>query len=265
MDFVSAVFDGICGDMNCRAGQVESNGAVVVHPAINDQRNAGPGFCGDDYLGEPVFYCSDGVTSVLTVNLIRQPRIPGIDNVSEIGSRYNFTEEDRFKLCGCCDPPPELPDIASLEGVDAMVIIYWAIAVGGPGILIAMASGYWIYKKRPPKVSKVMPEAELSKSPSMVSKETPRSLTGEDLALRDGAVSDERDLALALKDMPPHPKLQDSALQSQVSIDMDGRRSSAMTAMTSAPSQLDAFSQLPRNPQLLKPAREGTSKDWQYW
>ena len=68
--------------------------------------------------------CSDGVVSVLAVNLIRQPRIPGIDNVSEIGlvlilphvshlavlpkpicsffagSSYNFTEEDRFKLCG---------------------------------------------------------------------------------------------------------------------------------------------------------------------
>ena len=30
--------------------------------------------------------CSDGVVSVLAVNLIRQPRLPGIDNVSEIGS-----------------------------------------------------------------------------------------------------------------------------------------------------------------------------------
>lgn len=141
-DFVSSVFDGICGDMNCRAGEVNTNGALVAYPAINDKRNAGPGDCGEDFLGEPVFYCSDGIVSVLAVNLIRQPRIPGIDNVSEIGSSYNFTEEDRFKLCGCCSPPPDLPDIAALEGLDSMVVIYWAVAVGGAGFLVATASGY---------------------------------------------------------------------------------------------------------------------------
>lgn len=42
------------------------------------------------------------------MNLIRQPRIPGVDNVSEVGSGYNFTEDDRFILCGCCLPPPPL-------------------------------------------------------------------------------------------------------------------------------------------------------------
>eukprot|EP00913_Durusdinium_trenchii_P013314 g12496.t1 len=95
-DNVTTIFDGICGDMNCRAGTVFSNGAEILHPAINDKRRAGPGTCGADYLGEPVFECNDGNTTVLTVNLIRQPRIPGVDNVSEIGSEYNFTEDGRI-------------------------------------------------------------------------------------------------------------------------------------------------------------------------
>mmetsp|Transcript_15551 Transcript_15551/g.36800 ORF Transcript_15551/g.36800 Transcript_15551/m.36800 type:complete len:1335 (+) Transcript_15551:72-4076(+) len=262
-DFVSSVFDGICGDMNCRAGEVNTNGALVAYPAINDKRNAGPGDCGEDFLGEPVFYCSDGIVSVLAVNLIRQPRIPGIDNVSEIGSSYNFTEEDRFKLCGCCSPPPDLPDIAALEGLDSMVVIYWAVAVGGAGFLVATASGYWIYKKRPPKVSKVTPEDGLGAGSSLAIQDNPQ-LTSKELALRDAAMS-ERDLALALKDVPARPGLQDSALQSQVSVDVDGRRSSAAYTARTQASQPDSFSQIPRNPQLLKPAREGTSKDWQYW
>eukprot|EP00439_Symbiodinium_sp_Y106_P087115 s121_g40.t1 len=262
-DFVSSVFDGICGDMNCRAGEVDTNGALVAYPAINDKRNAGPGDCGEDFLGEPVFYCSDGVVSVLAVNLIRQPRIPGIDNVSEIGSSYNFTEEDRFKLCGCCSPPPELPDIAALEGLDSMVVIYWAVAVGGAGFLVATASGYWIYKKRPPKVSKVTPDDGLGAGSSLAIEDNPQ-LTSKELALRDAAMS-ERDLALALKDVPARPGLQDSALQSQVSVDVDGRRSSAAYTARTQASQPDSFSQIPRNPQLLKPKREGASKDWQYW
>ena len=33
---------------------------------------------------------SDGIVSVLAVNLIRQPRIPGVDNVSEIGGAKAF-------------------------------------------------------------------------------------------------------------------------------------------------------------------------------
>ena len=40
-----------------RAGEVTSNGAILQHEAINDQRRAGPGQCGDGYLGEPVFEC----------------------------------------------------------------------------------------------------------------------------------------------------------------------------------------------------------------
>jgi hypothetical protein len=40
-----------------RAGEVTSNGAILQHEAINDQRRAGPGRCGDGYLGEPVFEC----------------------------------------------------------------------------------------------------------------------------------------------------------------------------------------------------------------
>ena len=41
-----------------RAGEVTSNGAILQHEAINDQRRAGPGQCGDGYLGEPVFECA---------------------------------------------------------------------------------------------------------------------------------------------------------------------------------------------------------------
>eukprot|EP00435_Cladocopium_sp_Y103_P012446 s3140_g3.t1 len=50
--------------MNCRAGEVTSNGAILQHEAINDQRRAGPGQCGDEYLGEPVFECHLAMTAL---------------------------------------------------------------------------------------------------------------------------------------------------------------------------------------------------------
>ncbi|CAJ1392478.1 unnamed protein product [Effrenium voratum] len=190
-DYVTTVFDGVCGDMNCPEGEITSNGAVVQHPAINDQRRAGPGSCGENYLGQPVFTCDTGKASVLAVNLIRQPRIPGVDNVSQkIGSDYNFTEEDRFKLCGCCLPPPSRPDVDALQGVDSLVIIYWAVGVGGASLLLASAAGYWIHKKRPPKVSQVSPEMA----------ENPNS----ELALRDAAAG-EMSLYESRQRMAPRP------------------------------------------------------------
>ena len=30
-------------------------------------------------------------------------------------------EDDRFKLCGCCLPPPPLPDVDALKGLDSLV------------------------------------------------------------------------------------------------------------------------------------------------
>ena len=30
-------------------------------------------------------------------------------------------QDDRFILCGCCLPPPPLPEVAPLEGLDAWV------------------------------------------------------------------------------------------------------------------------------------------------
>lgn len=243
-DNVTTIFDGICGDMNCRAGTVFSNGAEILHPAINDKRRAGPGTCGADYLGEPVFECNDGNTTVLTVNLIRQPRIPGVDNVSEIGSEYNFTEDDRFKLCGCCLPPPPLPDVDALKGLDSLVVIYWAVAVGGAGLLVAFASGYWIHhQSKKKKLSQVAPAATGEVEDQLALPEN--SFDNNQLALRDAADT------LA---EPPDPNM--DAMVRRPS--MDGRQSSQISLAQSLPSEA------PR-PQILKPRRDGTNKEWQYW
>lgn len=243
-DYETNIFDGICGDMNCRAGEVTNNGAILQHEAINDQRRAGPGRCGDEYLGEPVFECKDGVTSVLVVNLIRQPRIPGVDNVSEVGSGYNFTEDDRFILCGCCLPPPPLPEVAPLEGLDAWVVIYWAVAVGGAGFLIAFAAGYWIHHKhKNKKISKVTPEPK----DHMV-------LPEDQLALPDDDYGNNHQLAI--KEPAASESLRDAR-------DDVGRTASGTPSASMAPSASGTKST--PMPQMLKPRREGTNKDWQYW
>ena len=67
-------------------------------------------------------------------------------------------EDDRFKLCGCCLPPPPLPEVDALLGADPLVVIYWAAAVGGGGLLVAVASGYWIHRQHVKrKLSQVQP------------------------------------------------------------------------------------------------------------
>lgn len=257
-DFQTSIFDGICGDMNCRAGEVTSNGATLAHPAINDQRRAGPGSCGEGYLGEPVFECKNGITSVLAVNLIRQPRLPGIDNVSEVGSGYNFSEDDRFILCGCCLPPPPLPDVAALQGLDAWVVIYWAAGVGGVGMLIALAAGYWIFKKHPvKKVSQVTPEDDFKLNNNVV-------LPEDQLALPDAGTSSQmatdygnNHYQLAIKDPPATEALKDAR---------DGRRSTTQSMGSTVRTEVTQSAQEAKAmPQMLKPRREGVNKDWQYW
>eukprot|EP00930_Biecheleria_cincta_P039078 TRINITY_DN26884_c0_g1_i1.p1 TRINITY_DN26884_c0_g1~~TRINITY_DN26884_c0_g1_i1.p1 ORF type:complete len:1376 (-),score=103.66 TRINITY_DN26884_c0_g1_i1:40-4167(-) len=177
-DYKTFVYDGVCGDMNCRPGTVTSNGAVLSHPIINDRRKAGPGQCGSGYIGRAVFICKNGSAEVDDVTIILQPRIPGLDNLSQIGPEYDYIEDDRFKLCGCCLPPPPQPDVAPVEGSDKSMILYWAIAVGGAGLLLAGVSGLWImYMKSilSPKVSRVSP------APEKVAEGVPTT----DLALED--------------------------------------------------------------------------------
>ena len=66
-----------------RAGEVTSNGATLAHPAINDQRRAGPGSCGEGYLGEPVFECHwDGIVGIF---FWRGP--------------HELDEDDQFNVC----------------------------------------------------------------------------------------------------------------------------------------------------------------------
>lgn len=162
-DSKTVVFDGICGDMNCRSGTVTSNGAVLTHGTINDKLKEGPGECGEGYIGRAVFMCKNGSAEVDDVTVILQPRIPGLHNVSHIGHSYDYIEADRFKLCGCCEPPPPQPAVAPVEGSDKSMILYWAVAVGGAGLLLAGVAGLWImYMKSVllPKVSRVSPAPE---------------------------------------------------------------------------------------------------------
>jgi hypothetical protein len=107
--------------------------------------------------------CRNGSAEVDDVTVILQAKIPGLHNVSQIGPEYDYTEDDRFQLCGCCEPPPPQPDVAPVEGSDKSMILYWAIAVGGAGLLLAGVSGLWImYMKSvfAPKASRVSPAPE---------------------------------------------------------------------------------------------------------
>eukprot|EP00931_Biecheleriopsis_adriatica_P115458 TRINITY_DN91243_c0_g1_i1.p1 TRINITY_DN91243_c0_g1~~TRINITY_DN91243_c0_g1_i1.p1 ORF type:complete len:1344 (+),score=210.68 TRINITY_DN91243_c0_g1_i1:99-4130(+) len=275
-DSVVTVFDGVCGDENCKAGTVMSNAAVLEHPIINDGRKDGPGDCGDDFIGRPTFICRNGTTAVLDVSIIRQPLIPGIDNESHIGPEYDFEDIDRFLLCGCCKGVDK-PDVAPVLGTDTMPIVYWAAAVGGAGLLIALGSGLWIHKMRTPKpkLSQVAPKPEDVAKGAPISpqpiEDNPKLAIGDTeaekarLALKDATQPDGNN-ALAIQDAR-QPAGQDTALALQEFMQQGRAPSTANTErpMRSAGNTNSARNTRTQNPQILKPVRDGSSQKWQYW
>mmetsp|Transcript_50847 Transcript_50847/g.91400 ORF Transcript_50847/g.91400 Transcript_50847/m.91400 type:complete len:1384 (+) Transcript_50847:47-4198(+) len=290
-DGTVTVYDGVCGDMNCRAGEVMSNEAVLSHNAINDLRTDGPGDCGSDFMGQPVFLCQSGVTTVLDVTLVMQPRAPGDANVDELGPAYDFIEDDRFLLCGCCLPPGSQPGVDSVMGDDSRNIMYWAIAVGSSGLVLSFFSGIWILsQKSPPKISKVIPEEAVVQGTAAIQDIDGKFALGDfdadKAALRDAV------------DAPPLQLMPDAgevhALQDQIGAEpvqentalalaqFMGNSGNAPTSPTS-PAQASrnpqmSQGQMSRSPphnsrqasrshvkQLPKPIRETSSAEWKHW
>jgi len=289
-DGATSVIDGVCGDMNCRAGEVMSNEAVLSHNAINDLRTDGPGECGQNFLGQPVFECKSGVTEVLDVTLVYQPRLPDGNNTHEIGPEYDFIDDDRFLLCGCCLPPGGLPSIDTVKGDDSSHIMYWAIAVGSAGLTLSFMSGIWILHQRskPPKMSQVIPEEVVQGTPAIEDASGKLAMTDMDAdkanlsALRD--TIDAPTLQLddsqmqALQDHRAEPE--NTALALQYYLNSQNAAAPTSPASPTSPTSPIQISRSPnaRSPnqvprqasrshvrQLPKPMRETTNIEWQNW
>jgi hypothetical protein len=69
-------------------------------------------------------------------------------------------DSHRFLLCSCCELAGKPSDAAPVKAVDTRVILWWAIAAGCGGIVIAGATGAWYFRPascRGVKASRVAP------------------------------------------------------------------------------------------------------------
>lgn len=134
----TSLIDGGCGSQNCAAGEIDSNGALIAHPQMNDGKSAGPYMCPDPFSGEAAVSCSKGQNHVSLVTL------------------YDEDFDETFTLCRCCELMQSAPDPPMLEPEEQKVSLFMFAAGLLGGCICAAMTGYHFLGKE--KLSKVLPE-----------------------------------------------------------------------------------------------------------
>jgi hypothetical protein len=156
---------GSCGPANCAAGAIESGGADLEHPQINDQMEAGPISCPLGWVGEGAFGCVNGTVGLKEVALFA--RVPVYEpNSTKTVAAQNASESElgvepysnRILLCECCLAPPRPKGPGSVPARDEWAILYWAALVGVTGFLGTIGGGYYAAKFVKSKGSRVHPD-----------------------------------------------------------------------------------------------------------
>uniref|UniRef100_A0A7S4VYB2 Uncharacterized protein n=1 Tax=Alexandrium monilatum TaxID=311494 RepID=A0A7S4VYB2_9DINO len=235
-DSVVRIVDGSCGNMNCPAGEVTSDAVPLSHPEINDGGRGGPTACAAPYMGEAAFECRNGSTSIVDVTIWLPPweivtvspaAISGPTSTTTTSTTTTTTTtttrdagpvplEDsyRFTLCGCCVPPAAPNSAEPVPGVDYRIVLIWASAVGGSGLLIATFAGGYYFRPESwrRKKSRVAPDDKIAgfeDTPALALQD----LSRQDLLKLKGALENvvrERQL---LEDMEDVKGLQELAVR----------------------------------------------------
>jgi hypothetical protein len=138
-DGQTSLLDGGCGPQNCAAGEIDSNGALIAHPAMNDGKASGPFSCPAPFSGEAAVGCNRGVSRTSRVTL------------------YDEEFDETFVLCRCCElrqSPPEPPMLEPAQREVSLIAVSAGLLAG---FICASATGYH-FLKQGDKVSKVVPE-----------------------------------------------------------------------------------------------------------
>jgi len=142
-DGKTSLLDGGCGSQNCADGSIDSNGAEIPHPSMNDGKSSGPFSCPAPFSGEAAITCNKGESHASKVTL------------------YDEEYDETFTLCRCCELQQTAPPPPVLEPEEQKVSLI-AVSLGLlAGCLCAAMTGYHFLSRD--KLSKVLPEDNAEK------------------------------------------------------------------------------------------------------